>query len=188
MMKLVEDFGPLFVFLILNSKGAEWLSMDPSQSLFIATGGFMMALLIAIGFTYIRGKKPHKMTLISAGFVLVFGGLTLFLQDEMFIKMKPTIVYCLFAGILWVGEFRGTSYLEKLMGSVMPLTDEGWKLLSRRWIYFFAGMAVLNEVLWRNLSTDQWVQFKVFGFMALTILFVIAQMPLYKKFHVEKAK
>ena len=74
------------------------------------------------------------------------------------------------------------------MGSVMPLTDEGWKLLSRRWIYFFAGMAVLNEVLWRNLSTDQWVQFKVFGFMALTILFVIAQMPRYKKCHVEKAK
>ena len=112
MAKFLEDFGPLLVFFTLNARGAEWLGRTESDSLLIATAGFMAALAASLIVTYGRGAKPNNMTLASAGFVFVFGGLTLFLQDETFIKIKPSLVYVLFAVILSFGLMRGQSYLD----------------------------------------------------------------------------
>ena len=186
MKKIIEDFGPLLVFFILNSRGAEWLGMAPEQSLFIATAGFMAALLIVIIFTLLSGRRPTTMSLVSGGFVMVFGGLTLYLQDETFIKVKPTIVYCLFAGILGFGLMRRVSYLKNLMGDMLPMDKDGWMILTRRWVGFFIAMAVLNEILWRTLTTDQWVQFKVFGFLIITLVFSAAQVPLFSRHSLNK--
>ena len=154
MRKTIEEFGPLLVFFVLNARGAEWLSLPETQSLFVATGGFMVALGVAIASTYLRGEKPNNMTLASAGFVFVFVSITLFLQDETFIKIKPTLVYCLFASILTFGLVRGRSYLQMLMGDMLPLGTEGWMVLTRRWTGFFVFLAVLNEAVWRTQTTD----------------------------------
>ena len=179
--KLLEDFGPLLVFFILNGFGARWFGQPEAQSLFIATAGFMIALAIAIVAGWLQGRKPAPITLISAAFVFVFGGLTLLLQNETFIKIKPTIVYTLFGAILSVGLMRGVSYLERLMGNMLPLNSDGWLILTRRWAIFFFCLAIINELAWRNLTTDQWVQLKVFGFLILTFGFAIAQMPLLSR-------
>ena len=181
MRKTIEELGPLLVFFVLNARGDEWLSLPETQSLFVATGGFMLALGVAIASTYLRGEKPNNMTLASAGFVFVFGSITLFLQDETFIKIKPTLVYCLFAGILTFGLVRGRSYLQMLMGDKLPLGTEGWMVLTRRWTGFFIFLALLNEAVWRTQSTDLWVSFKVFAILPLTIVFMLLQMPLLRK-------
>jgi intracellular septation protein len=181
MAKFLEDFGPLLVFFILNARGPQWLDRPESESLLIATGGFMAALALSLIVTLARGNKPNNMTLASGGFVFIFGGLTLFLQDETFIKMKPTLVYVLFAGILGFGLARGQSYLKLLMGQAFSMQQSGWLALTRRWIYFFLFLAILNEFIWRSYSTDFWVNFKVFGILPLTFIFMAAQMPLLKK-------
>ena len=141
----------------------------------------MAALAASLIVTYGRGAKPNNMTLASAGFVFVFGGLTLFLQDETFIKIKPSLVYVLFAAILGFGLVRGQSYLQILMGEALKMQPAGWLILTRRWIFFFLFLAALNEFIWRNFSTDAWVNFKVFGILPLTFIFMAAQMPLLKR-------
>lgn len=181
MAKFLEDFGPLLVFFILNARGAEWFGRDDSDALLIATAGFMAALALSLVLTFIRGGKPNNMTLASAGFVFVFGGLTLFLQDETFIKLKPTLVYLLFAAILSVGLARRQSYLQMLMGDALHMQTAGWLALTKRWVLFFLFLALLNEVIWRSFSTDVWVNFKVFGILPLTFIFMALQMPLLKK-------
>lgn len=181
MSKFLEDFGPLLVFFILNARGAAWFDRPATDSLLIATAGFMLAICLSLAFTFLRGAKPNNMTLVSGGFVLLFGGITLVLQDETFIKMKPTLVYLLFAAILGIGLARGQSYLQKLMGNAMRMDTQGWLLLTRRWVMFFIALAVINELIWRSQSTDFWVSFKVFGFLPLTFAFMLAQMPLLKK-------
>ena len=181
MRKIIEEYGPLIVFFALNARGAEWLGMAEDQSLFIATGGFMAAFALSMLSTLMRGSKPNNMTLVSGLFIFGFGGLTLFLQDEMFIKLKPTLIYLLFAAILGFGVLRGRSYLQALMGDMLPLDDAGWMIMTRRWIGFFLFLALLNEAIWRNLSTDMWVNFKVFGIMPLTILFIALQVTSLKK-------
>ena len=126
------------------------------------------------------GRPPSSwpiLPLVTGVFVLVFGGLTLILQDELFIKLKPTIVNTLFAIILFGGLFWGKSFLKSLMGSMFRMTDQGWRILTIRWALFFILLAVLNEIVWRNTSTDTWVSFKVFGIMPLTILFSLSQLP-----------
>jgi intracellular septation protein len=180
--KLLEDFGPLLVFFVLNGFGARWFGQPETQSLFIATAGFMIALTVAIAVGWLQGRRPAPVTLISAAFVFVFGGLTLYLHDETFIKIKPTIVYTLFGTVLTIGLMRGVSYLQRLMGNMLPLNQAGWLVLTRRWAVFFFCLAVLNEIAWRNLTTDQWVQLKVFGFLALTFGFAMAQMPLLSQY------
>jgi intracellular septation protein len=181
MAKFLEDFGPLLVFFVLNARGAEWLGRPTSDGLLIATAGFMAALALSLVVTLARGAKPNNMSLASAGFVFVFGGLTLFLQDETFIKIKPTLVYLLFAAILSIGLMRGQSYLQMLMGEALKMNQAGWLALTKRWIYFFICLAVLNEFIWRNFSTDAWVNFKVFAILPLTFIFMGLQMPLLKK-------
>lgn len=179
--KLAEELGPLAVFFILNARGSQWFDRPESDSLLIATAGFMVAIAAALISTYARGAKPNNMTLASAGFIFIFGGITLFLQDETFIKIKPTLVYLLFAGILGVGLARGRSYLKSLMGKMLPMDDAGWLTLTKRWAVFFVAMAAVNEAVWRTQSTDVWVNFKVFGSLPLTFIFMMAQMPLLKR-------
>ena len=171
-LKLLLEMGPLAVFFLTNSyKGIFW-----------GTGTFMVATVIALTVSRALFGRVPVMPLVSGVFVLVFGGLTLLLQDELFIKMKPTIVNTLFASILFGGLLFGHSLLKQLFGEVFRLREPGWRLLTFRWACFFVGLALLNEVVWRSFSTDFWVSFKVFGIMPLTLAFAIAQVGLLKRY------
>ena len=187
MRKIIEEYGPLIVFFALNARGAQWLGMAEDQSLFIATGGFMIAFALSLVSTLLRGSKPNKMTVVSGVFIFGFGGLTLFLQDEMFIKIKPTLIYLIFAAALGFGLLRKQSYLQRLMGQALPLTDAGWMVLTKRWLWFFLFLAGLNELVWRTQTTDMWVNFKVFGILPLTVLFMAAQISLFTTYKAENS-
>jgi intracellular septation protein len=178
------------VFFFANSKGT-WLAQKfPALAniggpLFIATLLFMIATSIALIVSYILTKTLPIMPLVSGAVVLVFGSLTLYLQDETFIKMKPTIVNSLFGIVLLGGLYFGKSLLGYVFGNAFKLDAEGWKKLTFRWGIFFLVLAVMNEVVWRNFSTDNWVAFKVWGTMPITLLFTMSQMPLIMKHSVD---
>jgi intracellular septation protein len=127
------------------------------------------------------------MALVTAAIVLVFGGLTLFLHDETFIKVKPTIIYALFSATLFVGLLLGRSFIAVMFDQVFNLTPHGWRLLTMRWAMFFAFMAVLNEIVWRTQTTDFWVAFKAFGVIPITAIFAMLQMPLVNRYGIEPA-
>lgn len=171
LLRLALDFGPLLIFF-----GVNWLS-----GLFWATGVFMVAITIALIISRIVTGKVAAMPLITAAFVLVFGGLTLYLQNETFIKVKPTIIYLLFAAALMIGQWLEREPLKLLLGQAFDLTDEGWRILTYRWAAFFVFLALTNEVVWRNVSNDAWVTFKVFGFLPLTLVFAMMQVGLIQK-------
>jgi len=177
LFKLATELGPLLVFFAANAK----------FNLFVATGAFMVAIVAAVIASYVVVRHVPLMALVTAVIVLVFGGLTLVLHDETFIKIKPTIIYALFAATLFVGVMMGRSFIAILFDQVFNLTPEGWRLLTIRWAIFFAFMAVLNEVIWRTQSTDFWVAFKAFGAVPLTAVFAMAQMPLVKRYQIEDA-
>jgi intracellular septation protein len=177
LFKLATELGPLIVFFVANAK----------FHLFVATGAFMVAIVAAVIASYVVTRHVPLMALVTAIVVLVFGTLTLVLHDETFIKVKPTIIYALFAGVLGGGLLFGRSFIAIMFDQVFNLTPQGWRLLTLRWALFFAFMAVLNEVIWRTQSTDFWVAFKAFGVIPLTMLFAIAQMPLTKRYHLEPA-
>lgn len=182
-LKLVLELGPLMVFFFANTRG-EWLVQkfpalaELGGPIFIATGLFMAATAIALAVSWLLTRTLPMMPLVSGVVVFVFGALTLYLQDDIFIKMKPTIVNTLFGGILLGGLFFGKSLLGYVFNSAFSLDAEGWRKLTFRWGLFFFVLAVLNEVVWRNFSTDFWVAFKVWATMPITILFTISQMPL----------
>jgi intracellular septation protein len=175
LLKLVLELGPLAVFFFANAR------IPGDDRLFWATGLFMGAVVIALAISFVLIRRLPVMPLVSGIVVLVFGGLTLWLQDETFIKMKPTIVNTLFGGILLGGLAFGRSLLGYVFDSVFRLTDNGWRTLTFRWGIFFLVLAVLNEIVWRNFSTDTWVSFKVFGIMPLTLLFTFSQLPLINR-------
>jgi len=177
LFKLATELGPLVVFFIANAKG----------NLFIATGAFMVAVVVAMIVSYAVTKHVPIMAIVSGVIVLVFGTLTLVLHDETFIKVKPTIIYCLFGAILGGGLLFGRSFIAILFDQVFNLTPAGWRQLTLRWALFFFAMAVLNEVIWRTQSTDFWVSFKAFGVVPLTMIFAMLQMPLVKRYHLEPA-
>ena len=189
-LKLVLELGPLVVFFFANSRG-EWLASqfpvlaELGGPIFIATGLFMAATAIALTASWILTRTLPMMPLISGVVVFVFGALTLYLQNDTFIKMKPTIVNTMFGAILLGGLFFGKSLLGYVFNAAFKLTDEGWRQLTIRWGVFFLFLAVLNEVVWRNFSTDFWVAFKVWGTMPITILFTLLQMPLIMKHSAE---
>lgn len=171
-LKLALDIGPLVLFFAANSR----------FGIFAATAAFMVAVLAALAVSYALTRHVAIMPLVTAAVVLVFGGLTLVLQDELFIKLKPTIIYVLFGGALLAGLAFGKSFIGILFESVFDLTDEGWRKLTWRWAMFFFALAVLNEIVWRNFSTDFWVSFKLFGVVPLTFVFGALQYPLLTKY------
>jgi intracellular septation protein len=176
--KLALEMGPLVLFFLVNSYGDRWFGVAPDRRLFLATGIFVVAVLASLAITWTLIRKLPVMPLVSAVVITVFGGLTLLLDDELFIKLKPTIVNTLFGAVLvWAG-LTGRSVLKLVLDSVFTLTDEGWRLLTWRWAYFFFLLAALNEIVWRTQTTDFWVAFKVWGIMPLTMIFAMAQMPL----------
>ena len=174
--KLGIELGPLLVFFGANA----------AAGIYAATATFMAVTLIALGVAWWRYHKVPVMPLVSGVVVLVFGTLTLYLHDDTFIKLKPTIVYLTFAAFLGVGLLFKKPVLELLLGSVFNLTEPGWRKLTARWALFFIAMAVLNEIVWRNASTNAWVSFKAFGFLPLTFLFALAQMPLMQRYDISK--
>jgi intracellular septation protein len=177
LFKLATELGPLLVFFIANAK----------FHLFVATGAFMVAVVIAMIASYVVTRHVPMMAIVSAVVVLVFGTLTLVLHDETFIKVKPTIVYTLFAAILGGGLLFGRSFIAIMFDQMFNLTPQGWRILTLRWAFWFLAMAVLNEIIWRTQSTDFWVAFKAFGMVPLTMLFAVTQMPLIKRYHLEPA-
>lgn len=170
-VRLLFEISPLIVFFVCNAR----------YGIFTATGAFMMVTAIAVPGMWLLEKRLPVMPLVSGLFVLGFGGLTLVLQDETFIKLKPTIVNLLFAAILSGGLLGRVTLLKSLFGSVMNLHDQGWRLLTTRWVAFFVVLAILNEVVWRTQTTEFWIQFKLFGIMPLTLAFSIAQLPLINR-------
>lgn len=175
LLKFALELGPLLLFFFVNAK----------FGIFAATGTFMVTSVVAIAVIYGLIRRLPTMPLVTAGFVLVFGGLTLYLQNETFIKLKVTIVNLMFAGILAVGLALGRTFLKVVMGAVLNLRDEGWRKLTIRWICFFVGVALLNEAVWRNVSTDTWVSFKTFAILPLTIVFAMAQTPLIQRYQTD---
>jgi len=175
-LKLALDIGPLVLFFAANAR----------FGIFAATAAFMVAVLAALAVSYAMTRHIAIMPLVTAVIVLIFGTLTLVLHNDTFIKLKPTIIYVLFGGTLLGGLAFGKTFLGILFDSVFELTEEGWRKLTWRWALFFFALALLNEIVWRNFSTDFWVSFKLFGVVPLTFLFGAAQYPLLTKYHVEK--
>ncbi|MAW89022.1 MAG: septation protein A [Phyllobacteriaceae bacterium] len=191
LLKLALELGPLVVFFFANSRG-EWLAArypvlaELGGPLFIATGLFMAATAIALAVSWALVRTLPIMPLISGVIVFVFGGLTLWLHDETFIKMKPTIVNTLFGAVLLGGLVFGKALLGYVFDSAFRLDAEGWRKLTLRWGLFFLLLAVANEVVWRLFSTDTWVAFKVWGIMPITLVFTMSQMPLIMKHSLEE--
>jgi intracellular septation protein len=181
LLKLALEFGPLAVFFVANAYGDRLLGVAPDRRIFAATGVFIAATLLALALMWLLTRKIAIMPLISAVVVTVFGGLTLLLDDALFIKIKPTIVNTLFGCILLGGLAFGRSLLSLVLDSVMQLDETGWRKLTFRWALFFFLLAVINEVVWRTQTTDFWVTFKVWGVMPLTIIFALSQTPLILK-------
>jgi intracellular septation protein len=171
-LKIALDLGPLVLFFIANGK----------LGIFGATAVFMVATVLALVIGYALTRHIPIMPLVSAIIVLVFGSLTLYLQDETFIKIKPTIIYVLFGAVLLGGQLMGKPLLAMVFDSVFDLTLEGWRKLTWRWALFFLALAALNEIVWRTQTTDAWVSFKVFGVVPLTFLFMASQYPLLTRY------
>lgn len=172
LLKMALDIGPLILFFVMNAK----------LGIYYATGSFMVAVLAALAVSYALTRHVAVMPVVTAVVVLVFGGLTLVLHDDLFIKLKPTIIYLLFAGALFFGIMFDKPLLGAMFDSVFHLTEEGWRKLTWRWALFFVFLAVLNEVVWRTQTTDFWVSFKLFGVIPLTLLFGALQYPLLMKY------
>ena len=175
LFKLATELGPLLVFFGVNAR----------FQLFAATAAFMVAIVAAMIASYVVTRHVPVMALVTGIIVLVFGTLTLVLHDETFIKVKPTIIYGLFALVLGGGLLFGRSFIAIMFDQMFNLTPQGWRILTMRWTLFFLAMAFLNEAIWRTQTTDFWVAFKAFGVIPLTTIFAITQMPLIKRYHLE---
>ena len=173
--KLLIDIGPLAVFFIFYTRGDLKTAILP----------LMIATIIAVLFSYILEKKIPIMPTVGAAIILIFGGLTIYFDNETFFKMKPTIINLLFAGILYGGIILNKSLLRYLLGAALKLQDEGWDILTKRWIGFFIALAILNEIIWRTQTTDMWVNFKVFGILPITFVFTLTQFSTIKKYQIE---
>jgi len=176
-LKILVEAGPLVAFFIANAKAG----------IFWATGVYMVAAAVALAVSWAMTRRLAIVPIATLGFVLVFGALTLWLNDDVFIKMKVTLINALFGVTLLGGLAFGRSLLKPVFGEAMNLTPEGWKALTLRWGLFFLGVAVLNEIVWRSVSTDTWVDFKVFGILPLTMVFALAQIPLMQRHMIEEA-
>lgn len=186
LLKLALELGPLGIFFLFNARGEQIAAAFPvlqsvGKPIFLATAAFMVAITVSLIVSYSLTRRLPVMPLVSGVVVLIFGALTLWLHDELFIKLKPTIINTLFGSILLIGLLFGKSLLGYVFDSAFKLTDEGWRRLTLRWGLFFFVLALINEIVWRNFSTDFWVNFKVFGVMPITLLFTLTQLPLIQK-------
>jgi len=172
LVRMLIEVGPLAVFFIANNR----------FDIFTATAAFMVAITVSLAVSWALARHIATMPLVTGAFVLVFGALTLYLNDDLFIKVKPTLVNGLFAAILFGGLFFGKSFLKIVFDGTFRLTHEGWRILTWRWAIFFVFLAVLNETIWRNFSTDFWVSFKLFGNVPITMIFAIAQVSLLQRY------
>ncbi len=191
LLKLALELGPLLVFFFANARGAWLAERFPALAsfggpIFIATGLFMIATAVALAASWALTRTLPLMPLVSGVVVFLFGGLTLYLQDDLFIKMKPTIINTLFGGVLLGGLWFGKSLLGYVFDSAFSLDAEGWRKLTLRWGLFFLFLALLNEIVWRSFSTDAWVAFKVWATLPITVLFTAVQMPLIMRHSVEE--
>jgi intracellular septation protein len=185
--KLALELGPLVLFFFANAY-ADRFGIAEGQRIFAATGVFVAATVASLAISYALLRKLPIMPVVSGVVVLVFGGLTLVLQDEVFIKLKPTIVNALFGAALLGGLYFDKPLLALVLDSVFSLTEEGWRKLTVRWALFFFLLAALNEIVWRTQTTDTWVSFKVFGIMPLTIVFALLQTPLLTRYELKSAE
>ncbi|MEO0618992.1 MAG: septation protein A [Pseudomonadota bacterium] len=174
-MKQFLEFGPLLIFF------ATYTIVGGENGLYYATGVLIVASVITLAVSHVLFGKIPVMPLVSTGLIVVFGGLTLLLQDKTFVKMKPTIVNLLFAAALMIGHALGKPFIRMMMGDALKMNEGGWTALTWRWAGFFVAMALLNEVLWRNFSEAFWVNFKVFGSLPITLLFAMAQIPMMRR-------
>jgi intracellular septation protein len=188
-LKLVLELGPVAAFFIAfgRVKDQTFTVAGTEYSGFIAvTAGFIVLMVISTAILWALTGKLSKMQIMTLVLVVVMGGLSVWLNDPQFIKMKPTLLYLFFGGALGVGLLRGQSYLQNMMEDALPLQTEGWMILTRRLAAFFAALAVTNELVWRLMSTEAWVSFKTFGLTAALFLFFMAQGRLMEKYAVDE--
>ena len=174
-LKFVTDFGPLLIFLIFYYNG--------DKNLKVAIPPFIVATLIALAVVWFIEKKIPMVPLLGGIFITLFGGLTIYFDNPVFIYIKPTIINILFGLTLLFGKyFTEKPLLKKMLGNSIKLDDEGWKILNNRWVYFFFSLALLNEIVWRTQSEEFWVNFKVWGILPLTLIFTAFQISLINKY------
>ena len=188
-VKLVLELGPVVLFFVAYTRIKDQqfdLFGQTYDGFIVATAAFIPVLLISTGLMWWLSGKLSKMQLMTAVLVLVFGGMSVWFNDERFFKMKPTIIYLIFGGLLGFGLLRGQSYLRYVMDEAMPMHEEGWMILTRRLCAFFFGLAVVNELVWRTMSTSAWVNFKTFGLTIAVFAFFIMQASLFNKYSIDK--
>ncbi|HLS59348.1 MAG TPA: septation protein A [Paracoccaceae bacterium] len=185
LVKLALELGPIGVFFL----SYRWARVDESlpvmeqqlEQIMFATLVFMPTIIASVAIMWLLTRKVPRMALWTAIIVTIFGGLTLFLRDDTFVKMKPTINYSLFAAILGFGLLRGQSYLSYLMDELIPMARAGWMAFTRRIVVFWIVLAIVNEIVWRNFGTDAWVNFRTFVLPLANFAFIMSQMPLFQK-------
>ena len=174
-LKFIADFGPLLIFFTIYYKSGNDLS--------VAIPPLIIATIVAVAIVWFLEKKIPYIPLLGGILISLFGGLTIYFNNPIFIYMKPTIINILFALALFFGKyFTNEPMLKKILGKSLPLRDEGWKILNNRWMYFFFGLAILNELVWRTQSEEFWVNFKVWGMLPITFTFTAFQIGLINKY------
>jgi intracellular septation protein len=187
-LKMVLEMGPIVAFFVAYLRMRDQtfaIGSAEYDGFILATAGFIPLLTLTTVILWRLTGKISKMQIATLVLVVVFGGLSVWLNDERFFKIKPTMIYLLFGGILGVGLLRGQSYLKVVMEEMMPLKEEGWMLLTKRLTYFFFGLAALNEIIWRTQSTDTWVYFKTFGLTAAVFVFFMTQGKIFQDYALE---
>ena len=178
-LKFLTDFGPLVIFF--------YYYYDSGKDLKIAIPPFIIATIIALALVWFLEKRIPKVPLLGGVLIVFFGGLTIYFDNPVFIYIKPTIINILFGLALIFGKyFTNEPVLKKLMGKSVSLTNEGWEILNKRWIYFFFGLAILNEIVWRTQSEEFWVNFKVWGLLPITFIFAAFQIGLINKYKINE--
>ena len=178
LLKFLTDFGPLIIFF--------YFYYDSGKDLEVAIPPFIVATLLALAIVWVLEKTIPKVPLLSGILITLFGGLTIYFDNPIFIYIKPTIINILFGCALLFGKyFTKEPVLKKLMGKSIALTEEGWEALNKRWVYFFFGLALLNEIVWRTQTEEFWVNFKVWGMLPITIIFTGFQVPLINKHKID---